>query len=98
MDRTEMRMISVDEIRTIFPDYDWEEHCEWKTVAISPKSLIDGVNRGPYQVWKQRPDNSSPIKNLFLCGDTVKSMGRGIYTAIRSAYFSVNSILCGVRS
>ncbi|MDY6965385.1 MAG: NAD(P)/FAD-dependent oxidoreductase [Halobacteriota archaeon] len=100
MDRKEMKKISktyVDEICTIFPDYDWEDHCEWKTVAISPKSLIDGVHRRPYQIGKQRPDNKSPIKNLFLCGDTVKSIGCGIDTPIRSAYFCVNSILREVR-
>ncbi|MCD6491423.1 MAG: phytoene desaturase family protein [Candidatus Njordarchaeia archaeon] len=84
----EERMI--DDMSEIFVDFDFEKDWEWKTTFYFP--IVDGIGRTIDWYWEKRIGPTTPIKNLFVAGDSAQELSTGTDGVASSVIFAYESI------
>ncbi|MFA5889963.1 MAG: FAD-dependent oxidoreductase [Actinomycetota bacterium] len=78
------------ELERLFPGLDLSK-AEWTTTRLFP--VVDGVARTIDWYGDHRPGPRTPIKGLFIAGDTTQEYSTGTDGCAQSAYLAVEAVL-----
>ncbi|RLG39553.1 MAG: hypothetical protein DRO01_05410, partial [Thermoproteota archaeon] len=80
----------IKDMSKVFPNFDFEKDFEWRTTEYFP--IVDGLERTIDWYYERRFQNTSPIKNLYVAGDSVHELSSGVDGCASSAIFAVEAI------
>ncbi len=80
----------IKDMAEIFPDFDFEKDFEWRTTEYFP--IVDGLERTIDWYYERRFQNGTPIKNLYVAGDSVHELSSGVDGCASSAIFAVEAM------
>ncbi len=80
----------VKDLQHVFPNFDFEKDFDWRIHHFFP--IVDGLRRTIKWHGKNRFGPTTPIKNLFVAGDSCYEFSTGVDGAISSAIFTVEEI------
>ncbi|MEF8847628.1 MAG: FAD-dependent oxidoreductase [Candidatus Thermoplasmatota archaeon] len=80
----------IKDLQPIFPNFDFKKDFEWHTHHFFP--IVDGLRRTIKWHGKNRFGPTTPIKNLYVAGDSAYEFSTGVDGAISSAIFTVEEI------
>ncbi len=80
----------IKDLQPVFPNFDFEKDFTWQTHHFFP--IVDGLRRTINWHGKNRFGPSTPIKNLYVAGDSCYEFSTGVDGAVSSAIFTVEEI------
>jgi len=88
LDNLEKRM--TEDISELFPSFDVDNDWDWRKSVLFP--IVDGIGRTVDWYWERRLGPSTPIKNLYVAGDSAQELSSGVDGCASSAIFAVEEI------
>ena len=89
-DRNALIKKMINDLSPIFPDFDFERDFEW--VSAQYFSIVDALERTIDWYYERRFGPSTPIKNLYVAGDSAHELSSGVDGCASSAIFAVEEI------
>ncbi len=80
----------IKDLQPVFPNFDFKNDFEWKTHYFFP--IVDGLRRTIKWHGKNRFGPNTPLKNLYVAGDSCYEFSTGVDGAISSAIFTYEKI------
>ncbi|MGQ4832578.1 MAG: phytoene desaturase family protein [Candidatus Asgardarchaeia archaeon] len=80
----------IDDLSNIFPNFDFEKDFEWRSAYYFP--IVDGLERTIEWYYEKRFGPKTPIKNLFVAGDSAQEFSSGVDGCASSAIFAAEAI------
>ncbi|MBS3801640.1 MAG: FAD-dependent oxidoreductase [Candidatus Thermoplasmatota archaeon] len=80
----------IKDLQPIFPDFNFKKDFEWRVHHFFP--IVDGLRRTITWHGKNRFGPNTPIKNLYVAGDSCYEFSTGVDGAVSSAIFTVEKI------
>ncbi len=80
----------IKDLQPVFPNFDFEKDFQWRVHHFFP--IVDGLRRTIKWHGKNRFGPTTPIKNLYVAGDSCYEFSTGVDGAISSAIFTVEKI------
>jgi len=81
----------IKDLTPIFPDFDFEKDFEWRSSYYFP--IVDGLERTIEWYYERRFGPETPIKNLYVAGDSAQELSSGVDGCASSAIFAVEKIM-----
>ena len=80
-----------DDMSRVFPEFNFERDLEWKVGVYFP--IVDALERTIDFYYEKRFGPETPIKNLFVAGDSAHELSSGVDGCASSAIFASEKIL-----
>ncbi|MGQ4891473.1 MAG: phytoene desaturase family protein [Candidatus Njordarchaeia archaeon] len=80
----------LDDMSSLFPNFDFEKDWDWRKEVLFP--IVDGIGRTIDWYWENRIGPETPIKNLYAAGDSAQELSSGVDGCASSAIFAVEAI------
>lgn len=81
----------IKDLTPIFPDFDFEKDFEWRSSYYFP--IVDGLERTIEWYYERRFGPETPIKNLYVAGDSAQELSSGVDGCASSAIFAAEKIM-----
>ncbi|MHA1615693.1 MAG: phytoene desaturase family protein [Candidatus Njordarchaeales archaeon] len=80
----------IEDMSNLFPNFDFENDWDWRNEVLFP--IVDGIGRTIDWYWEKRLGPETPIKNLYVAGDSAQELSSGVDGCASSAIFAVEAI------
>lgn len=89
--KKELAKKMVADLEALFPNFDFENDWDWKAEVMFP--IVDGIGRTIDWYWERRLGPETPIKNLYVAGDSAQELSSGVDGCASSALFAIEAII-----
>lgn len=80
----------IEDMSPIFPNFNFDKDFEWRSSCYFP--IVDGLGRTIEWYHERRLGPETPIKNLYIAGDSAQELSSGVDGCVSSAIFAVEKI------